>query len=97
MSDLENRIKKLEQQSEGDKTRAQIVYVTGESETETEAAKQKAIAEYKSKHPDWELSHQDWLIQVTDEEAKDDLEWLIAGGERGEPYLQHKREKRDII
>ena len=79
MNNLGSRIKKLEQQSEGDKPRIPIVYVYSESETETEAAKQKAITEYKSKYPDWEPSSNDQYIQVTSEEAKQNTERVIAG------------------
>lgn len=82
MSNLESRIKRLEQQPEADKPRATIVYVyNNKSETETEAAKQEAIAEYKAKHPDWEPSSKDWYIQVTSENAKQLTQEVIDGVE----------------
>jgi hypothetical protein len=87
VSNLENRVKKLEQRPEADKPRATIVYVKGNSEAETEAARKKAIAEYKSKHPDWEPSSEDWYIQVLDAETKELTERIITGelpGEGGE-------------
>jgi len=81
VSDLENRMKKLEQkQSEGDKPRTTIVYVyDGKSETETEAARQKAVAEYKEKHPDWQPSLNDIYIHVLSENAKKLTEEILAG------------------
>lgn len=80
MSDLENRIKKLEQRSEGDKSRATIVYVyDGKLGAEEERAKEKAIAEYKSRHPGWELSSKDICIQVGNEHTKELLERIKAG------------------
>ena len=84
---LENRVKKLEQRPEADKPRATIVYVTGNSGAETEAAKIKSITEYKSKHPGWEPSSKDWYIEVLDAETKELTERIIAGelpGEGGE-------------
>lgn len=80
MSDLKNRIKKLEQQPEADKPRATIVYVyDSKSETKTEAARQKAIAEYRAKHPDWQPSPTDLYIQVINAETKELTERIIAG------------------
>jgi len=78
---LENRMKKLEQkQSEGDKPRPAIIYVyDGKSETETEAARQKAVAEYKEKHPDWHPSPTDTYIHVLSENAKKLTEEILAG------------------
>lgn len=84
MNNLESRIKKLEERSEGDNPHATIVYVyNDESETEAEAAKQKAIAEYKSKHPDWEPSPKGWYIHVRNERAKELTERIIAGERTG--------------
>ena len=65
---------------------ATIIYVhDGKSETEMEAAKQKAIAEYKSKHPDWQPSPKDWYMQVLTERAKELAEEIAAGVEPHKP------------
>ena len=85
MNNIENRIKKLEQRPEANKPKAIIVYVCGKSETETEAAKQKAIAEYKSKHPDWEPSPNDMYMQVLTERAKELTEEIASGVEPHKP------------
>ena len=72
MNGIENRIKKLEQRSEPDKPGVTIVYVyDGRDEAEAEAAKQKAIDEYKVKHHDWLPSPEDWFIQVIYEDTRD--------------------------
>lgn len=80
MRDLENRIKKLEQRPEADKPRATIIYIyDSKSDTATEAAKQKAIVEYRVKHPGWQPSPTDLYIQVRNAETKELTEQLIAG------------------
>ncbi|MBN2186012.1 MAG: hypothetical protein JW732_00995 [Dehalococcoidia bacterium] len=84
MSNIGSRIKRLEQQREADKPRATIVYVyDSKSETRTRSAKQKAIAEYKAKHPDWQPSPKDLYIQVIDTETKELTERVIAGERTG--------------
>ena len=79
MSNIESRIRKLEKQSGGNKPRAIIVYVQGESETESEAAKEKAIAEYRAKHPEWEPATTDCYIRVTSEKAKELTHEIMNG------------------
>lgn len=80
MSDLANRIKKLEQRAEADEPEVTIIYVyEGRSEAEGEAAKTKAIVEYKSKHPEWVPSPKDSYIQVVSEDTKEMLESIVAG------------------
>lgn len=81
MNNIESRIEKLEQQRPDNRPTAAIVYVSGESSTEAEAeaAKQKAILDYKANHPSWEPSHRDLCIQVLNEHAKELTERIIAG------------------
>jgi hypothetical protein len=81
---IANRIKKLEQRPEAEKPGATIIYVyDGKSKTEAEAAEQKAITEYRTKHPDWEPSWKDFYIHVENEHTKELVE-RIARGERTE-------------
>lgn len=101
MSDLENRIEKLEKQTgAGGKQQVKLVVVTGESnydgmdsKTRAEAIKshkeaanakvEAAIAEYIATHP--ECSEKDIdVITVTNENAKELTERVIAGERTGE-------------
>ena len=65
-----------------DKLRATIVYVH-DGRLGAEAAKKWAIAEYKSKHPDWEPSSKDLYIQVTSKRSKELAERIVAGERTG--------------
>ena len=79
MSNLENRVKKLEQRLGADKSGAIIVCLRGESETETEA-EQRAITEYKAKYPDWQPSHGNTLIYYpNDDEGAVLIQKVIDG------------------
>jgi hypothetical protein len=80
ISDLENIIKKLKQLSEADRPRSIIIYVyDGELGAEEETAKKSAIAEYKSKHPDWKPSHNDVYMRVPNERTKTLLQEIEMG------------------
>lgn len=77
---IKDRIEKLEQHTGTDQPSALIVYVCDSNlEAEKEAAREKAIAEYRAKHPDWEPSHLDWYISVLNERTKANTEEILEG------------------
>ena len=90
---IKNRIKKLEQRPGATEPRAFIVYVRdanseaeaaeaakrGDTVIEYVPAKERAIAEYKALHPDWEPSSKDFYLCCVSEEGKRNVERLIAG------------------
>ena len=67
---LERRIEKLEGKTVKEKPGATIIYI---------GDKDKAIAEYKAKHPEYEPSNKDIYVSVVSERAKELTERLIAG------------------
>ena len=90
---IANRIKKLEQRPEADKPGVTIVYVR-DAQSEAEAAeavkrgdtvieyvpaKERAIAEYKALHPDWEPSSKDSYLCCVSEEGKRNIEAVLRG------------------
>lgn len=76
---LENRIDKLEKQTGADEPeKPWIVVVYDGAGKPGEAELEKAKAEYKANHPDWQ--EQDFnVIYVRDAETKELTEQLIAG------------------
>lgn len=78
MSDLENRIEKLEKHTGAGKQQS-IIWVVYEGMPEpTEAQRQAAIEAYKAKHPDWQTKDI-IVIEVVSENAKQLTERIIAG------------------
>ena len=78
MSDLEKRISRLEKGSGDTEVKPWLVVVYGETEKPSEAKLEKAKAEYRKEHPDWQ--EQDFnVIWVTSEDAKKNTERVMAG------------------
>lgn len=79
MSDLENRIEKLEKQTGADKPeKPWLVVVYDDTGKPSEAVLEAAKAEYKAKHPDWQ--ERDFnVIWVVDEDCKRMTEELVQG------------------
>ena len=79
MSDLENRIEKLEKQTGDNKAElVTLVVVYDDSGKPSEAELEKAKAKYRKEHPDWQ--EQDFnVIWVIDAETKELTERVIAG------------------
>ena len=68
MNNIENRIEKLEKQTEAGKQHSEI-WVLYEGQPEPpEGQREVAIAEYKAKHPDWE--GKDMIIIYIDPDAE---------------------------
>jgi len=78
VSDLENRIEKLEKQTGPIEEKPWLVVVYDDTGKPSEAELEKAKAKYKAKHPDWQ--EQDFnVIWVTDEDCKRMTEEVIQG------------------
>ena len=79
MSDLENRIEKLEKHTGADtEEKPWLVVVYDDTGKPSEAELEKAKADYKAKHPDWQ--ERDFnVIWVIDEECKRMTEELVQG------------------
>ena len=86
MNGLESRIDKLEKQTGiGKPEKPWLVVVYDDTGKPSEAKLEKAKAEYKAKHPDWQ--EQDFnVIWVKDAETKELTERLMAG-EKPSPDL----------
>jgi len=84
VSDLENRIEKLEKHTGADtEGKPWLVVVYDDTGKPSEAMLEAAKADYKAKHPDWQ--ERDFnIIWVTDEEVKEGVKRLIAGERTGE-------------
>lgn len=78
MSDLENRIEKLEQRTGASSKSPVTLVVVYDGQNPTEAEKEAAIEAYKAKNPDWEGKDIN-VIYVTSEKAKELTERVIAG------------------
>ena len=78
MSDLENRIEKLEKQAGASSKSPVTLVVVYDGQNPTEAEKEAAIEAYKAKNPDWEGKDFN-VIYVTSEKAKELTERVIAG------------------
>ena len=79
MNNIESRIEKLEKQTGADKPeKPWLVVVYDDTRKPSETELEKAKAEYKAKHPDWQ--EQDFnVIWVMDAETKELTERVIAG------------------
>jgi len=79
VNNLESRIEKLEKQTGANKAEpVTLVVVYDDTGKPSEAELEKAKAEYKKEHPDWQ--ERDFnVIWVTDEHTKELTKRVIAG------------------
>ena len=81
MSDLENRIEKLEKQTGANKAEpVTLVVVYDDTGKPSEAELEKAKAKYRKEHPDWQEQDFD-VIWVVSEDCKRALDEFILQGE----------------
>lgn len=79
MSDLENRVERLEKHTGASSKSPVTLVVVYDGQNPTEAEKETAIEAYKAKNPDWEGKDIN-VVYVTSEKAKELTERIITGG-----------------
>lgn len=75
---LDNRVKQLEKHKDTTETKPWLVVVYDGAKKPSDTALDKAKADYKAKHPDWQGRDYN-VISVVSEKGKGLLERVLAG------------------
>lgn len=77
MIDIEKRINDLEKQTGSTGEKPWLIVVYDDTGKPSEAVLEKAKADYKAKHPDWQERDYN-VIVVKDEESKEQTKCILA-------------------